>query len=136
MNSTPTDPRDWVTEQLLSGRKRNDIARELVLRGAARDIKTARSFVASMKAHVDGPFSFWALIESFWPVLGLVVFLVLFVYGSVVGFMAGKDGCVYGPATETRCGFEVVGTAKGKIFGYVVYGPGYLLGTVFAGEQD
>ena len=103
-------------------------------KGSASDFKQARRFVNTVDWQLRHPYD----EERFnFPWHGLVsIAVVLFaIYGNITGFQAGKDGCVYGPPTETQCGFEVIGTSKGKIFGYMLYGPGYLLGKALSDED-
>ena len=67
----------------------------------------------------------------------VALILVGFVgYNNVVAFNAGRDGCRLGQATETQCGLQTFGTPRGKIFGIVTSGPGFLLGRAFASDDD
>ena len=53
-------------------------------------------------------------------------------YNNVVAFQAGYDDCAWGGATKTQCGFEIVGTPRGRLLGWLIYAPGFLLGKQFA----
>lgn len=65
-----------------------------------------------------------------------LVILLFVIYNNITAFSAGYDDCRWGEPTQTQCGFGLAGTARGKVFGIVLYGPGFLLGKALAPDQN
>ena len=128
-------PVDWTVEQLIAGADSAEIAAKIVEAGWTSDIAEAHSFVLKVAEGVSSHLREARRAALKKRILGglllLIPILLWIGYGNVVAFNAGRDGCRFGAPTETECGFEIIGTGKGKLLGLFLYTPGFELGKLF-----